>query len=230
MDRSRARRMPSISTGRAPAQARPRPACRRCERTIWWQKALASISKRSSRRRPRSSHRGRQRPGARATARARPATGFGRRQNDEKSCSPMNGSQASAQQPQVERRGRRARSCAARNGSGTRSVQHRVPVAAPDGREAGVEVGRGHLGRAHHDRGPAQPFTLRCSRPRGRGRRPARRSDTTWPQACTPVSVRPAHGQLDRMAAAPCSDGAASAPATVATPAFAAKPWKPDPS
>ena len=126
------------------------------ERTIWWQKALAVISKRSSRRsgsptssQPRRDDPADQRRGRLARRRLRaPAE---RREvvlADERIAGQPEG-------PQVERRldvpGRRREE---RVGSGL--VQDRVAVAAPDGREAGVEVGLGDLRRTHRDRGPAQ--------------------------------------------------------------------------
>ena len=84
-----------------------------------------------------------------------PATG-GRRQNDEKSCSPYSGSQASRMARQVEGPlhvpGR-----AGRERVRHRVVAHRVAVAAAGRRAAGVEALGGDLGRPHHDRGAAGP-------------------------------------------------------------------------
>ena len=52
---------------------------------------------------------------------------------------------------------------------------------------------------------------------------------TTWPQAWTPVSVRPA--QVSSTAAwSTLARASRNVPPTVATPGWGAKPWKPDPS
>ena len=140
---------------RACGRGRSRPACPTMLRTIWWQNAFASISNRSTPS-PRSSQRARP-PAARATPAVRRRRGFGAaRQNDEKSCSPMSGSQAR----RSSRRSSGRSTCHAvrgQEGVGHRPVEHRVAVDAGPGREPGVEVGRGDLGRvAHHDRRAAQ--------------------------------------------------------------------------
>jgi hypothetical protein len=52
---------------------------------------------------------------------------------------------------------------------------------------------------------------------------------TTWPQACTPVSVRPA--QISSTGArSTFSSASRSVPPTVGTPGLGAKPWNPVPS
>ena len=111
-----------------------------------------------------------------AGIRRRRGSAFGRRQNDEKSCSPMSGSQARRSALQVERRARRATRCGARNGSGHRAVEHGVAVARGPGREAGVEVvgddsaaSRTTIGGRH------SWLTARCRSSRADGRAPVGR-------------------------------------------------------
>ena len=120
-----------------------------------------------------------------------PSATFGRRQNEVKSCSPISGSHAAciAQTgqrlghepgPPGEQRVRRRRRSTRRSGSAATSPRsgrrsRRRPTSAV----------------AHGDRRRAQ-----LVQPPGRGRRgrssAGRSPETTWPQAWTPASVRPA--------------------------------------
>ena len=169
-------------------------------------------------------------PGARAWARAGRDRGqLGRRQNDEKSCSPINGSHAEPQQAARRAAGRRARSVAARNGSGTSRVQHRVAVAAPDGREAGVEVRLGPP-RPSARRWRARPGRSGCA---GAAREVEAVGGHVEADHLTP-GVHAGVGAAGTRSARPAARSTVSrwrrkVPPTVATSAFSAKPWKPDP-
>ena len=140
-----------------PARLRPWPTSTSVPtiaRTIWWQNALASISNRSSRRRPRSSQR---RGDTRRCATRRRRLGLRPRQNDEKSCSPMNGSQAEPHAP-------RGRAASARATSWRRGTDRARRGSAPcsgsgaSGREAGVEV----VGAPARRRAPRSPARTAC--------------------------------------------------------------------
>ena len=119
-------------------------------RTIWWQKALASIQKwRTSPPSPPSSQQ------ASVTRRTSDTDGSGRRQNEAKSCSPMSGSAPSRSRS----RSSPSSTCHARPAQervGRRRGQQRVAVAPSEGRAASIEVGRSDRRVSHRDRGPEQ--------------------------------------------------------------------------
>src|SRR5690606_32390456 len=71
-------------------------------------------------------------------------------------------------------------------------------------------------------------FTARCSAA-GSNRSAGTSKLTTCPQACTPASVRPAQVMSTGLRTT-VSRASRSAPPTVRTPGFGAKPWKPPPS
>ena len=190
------------------------------DRTICWQNDDASISKRSipSPRSDQSASR------TRRTSEA-PATGGPAAERREVVLA-VERVAGQPHGPQVERRG----DVPGRGGQervGHRPVEHGVAVAPAGGRPAGVEAGRGHdRGRAHDD-GRAQGLVDRPLQ--AAGSTSARASKlTTWPQAWTPASVRPAQVS-STVWRRWRSRAPASAPATVRWPGWAAKPWNPAP-
>ena len=228
--RSAPRRMPVDLAGVAPARAPRRPACPRWSAPSGGRRRRPRSRSAARRRRRVGLPAGRRHPAHAATPAAAPRRTLGARQNDEKSCSPMSGSQA-RRRPRRSSGWATCQVVAARNGSGTGPVQHRVAVAPRAGPRSGRRSRRAPTcGVAHHDRGPAQAVDASAasaarSSPsaggverdhlapaRARRRRCARRtvSSTGW------RSTR--------------SRAAASVPATVRTPGLAAKPWKPVPS
>ena len=94
---------------------------------------------------------------------------------------------------------------------------------------AGVEVGR-RGAPAPRWPAPSILFAERCRRPGRRRRLPATSKLTTWPQACTPASVRPGARQLDRVPEDLARGPPVRSPATVAPAGWAAKPRKRRPS
>ena len=133
-----------------------------------------------------------------------PVVGF--RQNDAKSCSPTNGSAASRSAREVER----LRAPTTRTGRGT----GRAPAGSRSCTGSGASVAERRASNPGGDElgasrttisGPSIPLSAACSRssssPGGAS------NDTTWPHACTPASVRPAHVSVDlaaqHLAAAP---------------------------
>ena len=168
------------------ALAHRRPSSPTIDRTIWWQKAEARMSKRSTPS-PRSTQ------PASSTRRTSDASGTGPAAEggevvlaDERVAGQLHA-------PQVERRldvPRRA----GQERVGHRPVQHRVAVGPPRGRVPGVEVGR-PAADARGRRSPGASILLsdRCRAHRSTSAGvPAASKVTTWPQACTPASVRPA--------------------------------------
>ena len=152
------------------------------------------------------------------------------RQNAAKSCSPTNGSAPSAQQ----RAGRAARAPTTRSGRGTGRASAGSRPCSGTRRHVrgapGVEAGVDELGVAHHDLGPELRVDRALHAARGRRRRRPG-SDTTWPHACTPASVRPAHDERRRRARSDARERARRArPRRCAGRGCAAKPWNSVPS
>ena len=115
--------------------------------------------------------------------------------------------------------GRAARDVPRRAGEervGHRAVEDRVAVGASARREAGVEVGSRRVDRPHDDRRAAQLEQRAAGAPRGRRRRRGR-SDTTWPQACTPRRCAPRRSARPG-AAGPARAPRSASPATVCCP------------
>ena len=169
------------------------------ERTIWWQNAVACdleaqhavteiVPRASSTRRT-------------SVTGSRLGPGFGRRQNDAKSCSPMQGIAAEAH-GRAGRAGLGTHQAGRRPGTG-RAPAGSAPCSGSARQRAEKRASKSRArrcGLAHHDASGRQSALHAPAGPLGQveaGRR-RRRSCTTWPQACTPASVRPAHGQRDR--------------------------------
>ena len=175
---------PSPTASRAPTSAR----------TIEWQKASASTVASAT-----------PRPGVRLLAPPREAEQAPDRR---RALAPLaeGGEVVLAERgPPRRRSARRGRADAAsqsvswrRSGSGT-GVVDAVGVAPRQGREPGVEAGRGRAHRADRARRPAAP--RRGGAAGASGSTAARQVDVRdLPGACTPASVRPAHDQPSGLA------------------------------
>ena len=153
----------------------------------------------------------------------------GRRQNDEKSCSPISGSQAELHRPQVERLGDVPGSVRPSSGFGDGRVPDVVAVVPPRRREPGVEVRRrAHSRGAHGDAGPHSWLSrrARAARSVAAGRSP--RHDLA-PGVHAGVGA-PGAGELDRAGATHRGDRRGERrPCTVRTPAFGGEPVEPAP-
>ena len=173
------------------------------ERTIWWQKALAWISKRSTVVVRVRGPVGLEHRAGRATAPAMPpATAWGAGRRREVVLAEQRGARL-AHRVEVERLGAPATTGGARNGSGTVAVEDRVAVAAPRRREAGVEVvGRRPSPNAPRSARRPRPFSDRWSAARSSAAAGASKV-TTWPQAWTPAIGAAGAGELDRLAEHP---------------------------
>ena len=157
-------------------------------RTIWWQNADASISKRRTPSPPGRCQRASTTRRTSDTSSPRPLRAAAERREvvlaDERVA-------PEAQHGEVERGGD-APGGGGQERIGHGAVEDRVPVGARAGREPGVER-RGHDRRVpHHDLGARTAVDRTAPGPRRRPRATAASKLTTWPQACTPASVRPA--------------------------------------
>ncbi len=181
----------------SPALIRPRPTSTSVPviaRTIWWQERVGADLEPQERHAervvgpPRST--APSAPGAPGSPGAprRAASGDGRTRA--KSCSPTSGSAGQLQHGEVERLRARARRPAP-------AADGRRACSAPcSGSAASVALKRALKSSATQP-GRAARSSARTSgsrgAPRRRGRSPAgRSSEITWPQPCTPASVRPA--------------------------------------
>ena len=129
---------------------------------------------------------------------------------------PQQGVGAAGHGPQVEGTGHVPRQ-RGEQGVGVLVLEDQVAVAPGPGRPAGVEPRRGHLGRRTTTAGLSRVFTDRMSRTTST---PSRTSTwTTWPVACTPASVRPAHTSTTGWPTT-VAMASARAPATVRWPGW----------
>ena len=221
--RSRARRMPSISPGRSLPDRRRRRACRRssapsASRTRW------RGSRSAARRRPR-------RP---TTTRARvrivvePSGPLRQKRREVVLADERVG--AEPQRAQVERLGDPPREPGAER-IGHRPVHDRVAVRAPPAPSGGRRSRPSTSSRVRTTiSGPSMRVHRARQPPRIDVRR-RRRTITTWPHACTPASVRPAHASVDRRARSTLRERVRRArPRRCAARGCAANPWKSVPS
>ena len=233
-------------TAGAPARSAafswPRPTSTRLptrERTIWWQKDVGrdlEAQQPALRRRPASAASGpcvdapagRRSPGARSARRGRSRAG--RRQKDRKSWLPEQHVGGGRHGAQVERvahvPGERGQQRVGRRG-----VPDQVAVGRPVAERRASKSGRTASARRTTTAGAS--WRLQGSGQPGpsSGDAAGRSTWTTWPRACTPASVRPAQvsdGGSVRRAVRPRAWR--SAPATVGTSGWAAKPRKAAPS
>ena len=210
-----------MSAGARSAPARRRRACRRCERTIWWQNALAPISNAQpavAQVRPS----GRPGPRGRATARrARRRTAWAGGRSGE----VVLAEERVARQPHGPGRAARRTYHAVGRGTG------RAPARSASCSGSGAHVAEKRaskswattVGSRTTIAGPHSLFSDRCSAGPGRRRRPRVEADHLAPGVHAGVGA-PGAGQLHRLAEHPPS-ASRSTPATVRTPGCAAKPW-----
>src|SRR3989441_1814290 len=187
-------------------------------RTIWWRNALASA--RTSTRSPRAV------TARRSRFRVGPEGGCGERQKGAKSCSPTRCRAASP----IVATGRRAGRCdsnRAVNGSGAGEVSMRYTYSRRVAlRRASNPAGARRASRTTTS-GASTPFSIRWTRAGSRSSGPA--NDATWPEACTPASVRPATDKRGRLPSIRASASSIT-PCTVRTRGCRAHPRKSVPS